>query len=358
LITAGRCVFHLNARKYLFFEREHQKPCLDLTRSFRFHWKQETNLFHKLEKEMYMATQDIHFYFIDVFAQKPLNGNPLALVVDAQDLSQATMQQIAREFNQSETTFLLPPTRQEAKWRLRSFTPVGIEVAGAGHNALGAWWWLAEAGQLELSESQTVFQQEIGEQVLPVEVLAEQRREGAPWQPTTIGMTQTAPSFGSIHKDPAALATALGLEAVDLSVEGFPAQVVSTGAAHLLVPVQSREAIRRAQPDAKRLFQHLRSFGGQGCYLFSLDTVDPAATAHTRFFNPTEGIVEDPATGTAAGPLACYLAKYGRIGSSATVTIEQGYTLMRPSRIEVRLHGNEVRIFGAGVTAAEGVLRL
>lgn len=305
-----------------------------------------------------MREQHLRFYIVDVFAHKPLSGNPLALVVNGQDLNQATMQQIAREFNLSETTFLLPPTRQEASWRLRSFTPVGVEVGGAGHNALGAWWWLAEAGQLELSGPQTVFQQEIGEQILSVEVLAEKRREGASWQPTTIGMRQTAPSFGAIHPDSAALAAALSLEATDLSVEGLSPQVVSTGAAHLLVPVRSREAIKRAQPDAKRLYQHLHSVGGQGCYLFSLDTVDPAATAHTRFFNPTEGIVEDPATGTAAGPLACYLAKYGRISSSATVMIEQGYELMRPSQIEIRLHGDEVRIFGAGVTVAEGVLRI
>jgi PhzF family phenazine biosynthesis protein len=97
--------------------------------------------------------------------------------------------------------------------------------------------------------------------------------------------------------------------------------------------------------------QQLRSVEGQGCYLFSLDPVDPAAVAHTRFFNPTVGIVEDPATGSAAGPLACYLAKYGYIALEATVLIEQGYALMRPSRIEVR-------VFGAGVTVAEGVLRL
>jgi trans-2,3-dihydro-3-hydroxyanthranilate isomerase len=305
-----------------------------------------------------MRGQPLHFYLIDVFAQKPLSGNPLALVVEAQDLSQATMQQIAREFNQSETTFLLPPTRQGADWRLRSFTPVGVEVGGAGHNALGAWWWLAESGQLALSGSQTVFQQEIGELVLPVAVRAEKGREGATWQPTSIAMAQTAPSFGATHNDPVALAAALGLGAADLSGEGFPAQVVSTGAAHLLVPVRSREAIERAQPDAQRLSQHLRSVSGQGCYLFSLDTIDPLATAHTRFFNPTEGIVEDPATGTAAGPLACYLAKYGRISSVATVTIEQGYTLKRPSRIEVRLQSNEVRIFGAGVIVAEGTLWL
>src|ERR1051326_1339044 len=125
-----------------------------------------------------MTRQPLRFYFVDVFASEPLNGNPLSLVVDAEDLSQETMQRIAREFNQSETTFLLPPTRPEADWRLRSFTPTGVEVGGAGHNALGAGWWLAEAGRRMLSGPRMVFQQEIGELVLPVEVLAEEGKEG------------------------------------------------------------------------------------------------------------------------------------------------------------------------------------
>lgn len=305
-----------------------------------------------------MKRQPLRFYLVDVFADEPLNGNSLALVADGQLLSEDIMRRLAREFNQSETTFLLPPTRPKADWRLRSFTPAGIEVTGAGHNALGAWWWLAEAGRLELSGPRTVFQQELGEHVLPVEVLAEKADEEKQWRPTTIGMTQAAPAFGAIHHDQAALAKSLALEAVDLAVEGLPVQVVSTGTAHMLVPVRSREAIQRARPDAKSLYQQLRSVGGQGCYLFSLDPVSSTAAAHTRFFNPTVGIVEDPATGSAAGPLACYLAKYGRITAEATVLIEQGYAQERPSHIEVRLRGDEVRIFGAGVTVAEGVLHL
>ena len=90
---------------------------------------------------------------------------------------------------------------------------------------------------------------------------------------------------------------------------------------------------------------------GQGCSLFSLDPVDPAAVASTSFFNPTVGIVEDPATGSAAGPPACYLATYGHITSEAQVMIEQGYAQERPSHIEVR-------VFGAGVMVAEVVLQL
>src|SRR5579884_1681920 len=220
--------------------------------------------FHQRKKRKKMPEQPLRFYYIDVFANEPLSGNPLSLVVDAQGLSQEMMQRIAREFNQSETTFLLPPTRPEATWRLRSFTPTGVEVGGAGHNALGAWWWLAEAGRLELSGPGTVFQQEIGELLLPVEVQAKQHKEGEQWRPTAIGMKQTAPSFGAIHHDPEALAAALALETSDLAVKDFPAQVVSTGAGHLLVPLRSREAIARAQPDAKSLYQQLRTVDGLG----------------------------------------------------------------------------------------------
>jgi trans-2,3-dihydro-3-hydroxyanthranilate isomerase len=305
-----------------------------------------------------MRGQKVRFYMIDVFAPEPLTGNPLSLVVDAPDLSLETMQRIAREFNQSETTFILPATRSQADWRLRSFTPMGVEVGGAGHNALGAWWWLAEAGQLRLSGPRTVFQQEIGEEILPLEVQAKQGENEGPWQPVAIGMRQTAPVFGKVHTDREKLAAALGLQSVDLAVEALPAQVVSTGAGHLLVPIRNREAINRAQPETRNLAGELRSVGGEGCYLFSLDPIDPTAAAHTRFFNPTAGIIEDPATGTAAGPLTCYLAKYGRIASEATVIIEQGDALLRPSRIEVRLRNDEVHIFGAGITVAEGVLHL
>jgi len=106
-------------------------------------------------------------------------------------------------------------------------------------------------------------------------------------------------------------------------VEEMPAQVVSTGVAYLLVPVRSREAIKRAQPDAKSLYTQLHSVDGQGCYLFSLGLVHPAAVAYTCCFNPTVGIVEDPATGSAAGPPACSLATYGHITSEAQVMIEQ-----------------------------------
>jgi PhzF family phenazine biosynthesis protein len=111
------------------------------------------------------------FHLVDVFAVEPLTGNPLAVVDGGTDLAPGLFQRIAREFNQSETTFLLPPTRPEADWRFRSFTATGAEVFGAGgHNSLGVWWWLAQAGRLALTGSATEFHQEIGDRVLPVTI--------------------------------------------------------------------------------------------------------------------------------------------------------------------------------------------
>src|SRR5271167_1965619 len=115
-----------------------------------------------------MRMGHLPFYLVDVFSDQPLRGNPLALVPDGERVDEATMRRVAREFNQSETTFLLPPTRAGADWRLRSFTPSGQEVFGAGHNCLGAWWWLAESGRLDLGHSGGKFIQQIGDHLLPV----------------------------------------------------------------------------------------------------------------------------------------------------------------------------------------------
>ncbi|HXH05074.1 MAG TPA: PhzF family phenazine biosynthesis protein [Vicinamibacterales bacterium] len=301
-----------------------------------------------------MSPRRLHLRFsiVDVFTQEPLEGNPLAVVEEAQGLDETTMRRIAREFNQSETTFLLPPTRPGADWRLRSFTPAGAEVFGAGHNALGAWWWLAEAGRVKLDAPRTILMQELGDRVLPVEVASADGRVVA------ITMTQASATFGATLDDRSAVAAALDLARADLATDRFPAQVVSTGAAHLLVPLRSRAAVDRARPDAERLAALLRAVGGQGCYLFSLDPLDPAATAHARFFNPTVGISEDPATGSAAGPLACYLVSRGVCEDGAAIVIEQGHAMGRPGRIEVRVQGHEVRITGRAVVVGEGTLRL
>ena len=293
----------------------------------------------------------VPFYFVDVFATDPLTGNPLSLVPDADGLDEARMRAIAREFNQSETTFLLRPSLPGASVRLRSFTPIGAEVGGAGHNALGAWLWMQAAGRLP-PPGPDGLRQEIAGQVLPVEVISQ------PGEPATVWMDQSPPQFGAVAGDRVFLAAALGLAEDDLPA-GEPAQVVSTGAGHLLVPVSNRVAVDRAAPDAARLAEVLRQAGGEGCYLYSRDPVDPAAAAaYTRFFNPVMGIAEDPATGTAAGPLVARLAAEGKIADQSTVIIEQGYALGRPSNIQVSISGQRIRVGGSGLVVAEGTLAL
>ncbi len=297
-------------------------------------------------------TTRVLFYFVDVFASHPLSGNPLSLVTDADRLDEAQMRAISREFNQSETTFLLHPSLPGATWRLRSFTPIGAEVAGAGHNALGAWLWLAASGRLPASGEGAALAQGIAGQVLPVEVTRENGR------PATVTMDQSPPDFGASVRDRAELAASLGLAEDDL-VPGEDAQVVSTGAGHLLVPVRDRMAVDRAAPDAPRLAAALRQVGGEGCYVYSPDPVDAAgAVAYTRFFNPTMGIAEDPATGTAAGPLVARLVASGQVADGATAIVEQGHALGRPSRIQVTVSGRRVRVGGSGLVVAEGTLHI
>ena len=298
----------------------------------------------------------VAFCFVDVFARRPLTGNPLSLVPDADRLTEPQMRAIAREFNQSETTFVLRPSRPQATWRLRSFTPIGAEVFGAGHNTLGAWLWLAAAGRIEPGGDGQLTQ-EIGDEVLPVKV--GRGDDGL----VSVTMDQSAPEFGGVAGDHAELAAALGLTGAEL-VPDEPAQVVSTGAGHLLVPLRDRAAVDRARPETERLASVLRQAGGEGCYIYSRDPLGgPAdgtvAVAYTRFFNPTVGIAEDPATGTAAGPLVARLVAGGQVRAEGhPVIVEQGCALGRPSRIQVSVAGPRVRVGGSGLVVAEGTLAL
>ncbi|WP_308465554.1 PhzF family phenazine biosynthesis protein [Rathayibacter soli] len=292
----------------------------------------------------------IPFHFVDVFADGPLRGNPVSLVDDADNLDDATMRAIAREFNQSETTFILTPTESAATVRLRSFTPNGAEVFGAGHNALGTWLWLIET-KLGHEAPAGGFAQQIGDEILPVEVTRE------PGGQTAVSMSQSAPTFGKKFTDRSRLAGSLGLGRSAISA-GFDAQVVSTGAGHLLVPLIDKTAVDGAVPDARKLTAILEEVGGEGCLLYSLDPNSADALAYARFFNPIMGISEDPATGTAAGPLVALLISRGQALGGITAIIEQGYLLGRPSRIRVTVNGTDVRVSGSGVVVADGVLHL
>ncbi|MFI2363655.1 PhzF family phenazine biosynthesis protein [Promicromonospora sp. NPDC019610] len=292
---------------------------------------------------------DVPFYWVDVFAATPLTGNPLALVPDADALPERTMGAIARELNQSETTFLVRPDRPGADHRLRSFTPGSVEVFGAGHNAMGAWIWLALSGRLEADRD--TFVQQIGADLLNVRV------SGRPPSAVEVTMEQSAPRFLRRVEDRAALAAVLGLGTEDLDAERV-AEVVSTGAEHLLVPLRSATAVDAAQPDTAGLRALLADAGAEGCYLYTVADGTAGVSAYTRFFNPTVGIAEDPATGTAAGPLAAVLVRDGLAADPARIVVEQGRKLGRPSLVTLGVDGPLVTISGSGIVVAEGTLHL
>lgn len=294
------------------------------------------------------STRTIPYAIVDVFADTPLRGNPLAVVPDADGLSTEAMQAIAAEFNLSETTFILRPTMPGADAWLRSFTPTGDEVSGAGHNALGAWWWLAETGAIGDAEH---AKQQLGGAVLPVTI---SRTAGGR---RTIGLVQGPPRIiGPVSSRPD-LAAALGLSSTDITPDADSAVTVSTGAPHLLVELASRPAVDRAAPDAAALFKVLAASDAQGCYLYTRD-VDGAEKAYARFFNPTVGIREDPATGSAAGPLGWLLARHDVTTWGDDTVILQGVKMGRESRLTVVAHPDTVTLHGSAVLAATGHLHL
>lgn len=279
---------------------------------------------------------------VDVFADRALTGNPLAVVTDADDLDMETMAAIAVEFNLSETTFVSSPGLPGADWRLRSFTPSGDEVVGAGHNALGAWWWLAESGRA----TPPCATQELGGRTLPVRIVVV---DGV----TTIGLDQGQVTLDRARVRGSDLVSALGIGASS----GTPvADVVcgSVGSRHLLVPLASRAAVDEVQPDSGQLRTLLSETGAQGCYVYTTaaEGLPGAPDAYARFFNPTVGIAEDPATGSAAGPLAAHLAG-GRPGDS---TILQGVRMGRPSVLQVSVREDGTTLKGTCALSATGQL--
>lgn len=286
------------------------------------------------------------FFFVDVFASRPLSGNPLVVVPDADELSVRRMQEVAREFNQSETTFIVKPAVPGADWQLRSFTPIGAEVGGAGHNALGACLWLA---QMRLPRDRARFVQQIGQDLLPV--LIDREADAV-----VVSMDQAAPRFEGVVANRSELAASLGIGVEDLAAAD--ALVVSTGAEHLMAPLRSSAVVDRVQPDTARLAALLQAVGGEGCYAYCLQDTQNEAHAYARFFNPTMGIPEDPATGTAAGPLAARLVADGDLPDGSTVLIGQGHAIGRPSRLRVTISGDIVRLSGGGLVVAEGTLHL
>ena len=296
------------------------------------------------------------FFQLDVFTDRPLTGNPLAVLPHAQGLESGQMQALAREMNLSETSFVFPSER--ATRRLRFFTPAD-EVPLPGHPTVGTWWLLAALGELGLPAGgahQVTQETNVG--VLPVDI----HMEGG--APRLVEMTQAQPEFGSHVEDTARLAEALG-GGPDLIPPGTAPQIVSTGISQLMIPTASLQAIQALPSGGKGgdLSAFLRELGTDCAMCYALETESPEATVHCRMFAPGLGVPEDPATGSASGALGAYLVHHRIVlprEGVATVVVEQGLEIGRPSRITVEVTGSPdggiaaVRVGGQAVTIIEG----
>jgi trans-2,3-dihydro-3-hydroxyanthranilate isomerase len=272
----------------------------------------------------------------DVFTDTPLAGNPVAVFTDARELETEQMQRLAREMNLSESVFVLPK-EGDGHARIRIFTP-SVELPFAGHPTLGTAFVLAQPMQLDQIRLET------GMGVVPIAL----EREGSR---IVFGrMVQPLPLWEALP-DADALLAALGVERSELPVELY-----DNGVRHVYVELGSAEQVAALRPDLVAL-SDFPAVVGVNCFAGS------GTRWKTRMFAPAGGVSEDPATGSAAGPLAVHLARHGRIGWGDEIEISQGSEIGRPSKLYARAEGSaeqieRVEVGGSAVVVARGEFRL
>lgn len=278
---------------------------------------------------------DFRYVVCDVFTDRPLTGNQLAVFTDARAIPEETLPLLAKEMNFSETVFVYPASAG-GHARIRIFTP-RRELPFAGHPVLGAAFVLGGPLQLET----IVLETGIG--LVPVALQREGPRIIFGW------MTQPIPKVETVPEAAAILAALGGVKAA------LPVERYVNGPRHVMVNVESPDHVARVAPD----FAALARATGDGVSCFA------GSDKHwkTRMFAPGHGINEDPATGSAAGPLACHLLRHGRIASGDEIEIAQGAEIGRPSTLYARVTGTRdtigaVEVGGCAVTVARGEFRL
>ncbi|MCY3834476.1 MAG: PhzF family phenazine biosynthesis protein [Chloroflexi bacterium] len=296
----------------------------------------------------------LDYHLIDVFTNRQFGGNQLAVFSDPPTgLRASIMQRIAKELNLSETTFVFPPVAAGNCCRLRIFTPAA-ELPMAGHPTIGSAYMLARLGRLgPIDGAMTIT---IEEGVGPISVSI---RSAAKGDPTEVWMKQPTPRFLDIKSDRSAIAAMLSLKASDLHASA-PMQVLSSGLPFLFVMINSLEALRRIRFRHDVWSNQLAGAPGENVFVATTETVNADSSAHCRMFAPALGISEDPATGSASGPLGAYLLKYELLQSCDMVS-EQGFEIGRPSfiRISVQRDGeafSQVAVGGGCVYVGHGSL--
>jgi trans-2,3-dihydro-3-hydroxyanthranilate isomerase len=300
----------------------------------------------------------LKYHLLDVFTDRAFGGNQLAVFTNGQGLSPTLMQSIAKELNLSETTFVLPPQSPENDYQVRIFTPA-IEMPMAGHPTVGTTFVLALEKMLDFTGPESSYRLEEGVGVIPVTI------RGTAGRPDFIMMSQPLPTFGPEFPSRETVAGILSLDPADL-VEDLPLQVVSCGVPFLFVPIKSLAAIRQIKLRLDHWERDLKNFAAPQLFVFTQEVENTGSTVHSRMFGPGVGIMEDPATGAASGPLGCYLVRHGLVAegkTTAKIISEQGIELGRPSFIHIEIDRTAgqiggVRVGGQSYYIGEGYLEV
>jgi len=274
----------------------------------------------------------MRYLHYDVFTDRKFEGNQLAVFHDARGLSSEQMQAITKEMNFSECTFILPAEAPATDIRMRIFTP-GTELPMAGHPTIGSTFALAELGVIAPGRESFVFGLGVGP--TKVELSWEGSRLSFAW------MDQGRPDVRQPASPRPDIIRAVGLDAVAVDRTGLPIEEISCGNAFTIVPVGTREAVDAAEADLAAMRRLGSSFPGGhvGVLFFTTEPVEADVLSYSRMFAPGAGVVEDPATGSAAGPLGCYLVRHGlalREQMHDMINL-QGVAMGRPSRLHMRI---------------------
>ena len=298
----------------------------------------------------------LRYLHLDVFTSKPFEGNQLAVFPDPGELNADMMQRIAREMAFSESTFIYP-AEKGGDARMRIFTP-GAELPMAGHPTIGSTFALAIEGTIARGRDEFVFELGVG----PTPVSLEWEKSGLAFA----WMTQPLPTFGTIIGDRAGMAGALGLEEQSLAAR-LPIQMVGCGVPFLFVPIATRKAVDAVAIDRRALVRACEAAGIEELpvFLFTTEAGADEATVYSRMLAPGFGIVEDPATGGASGPLGSYLLHHGLVAAAnaGQILSLQGAAMGRPSWIHIAIDGQpdritRVRVGGRSVLVGRGELMI
>lgn len=292
------------------------------------------------------------FVTLDVFTTRRHAGNPLAVVLQSEGLDTEAMQAIAREFNLSETVFVFPPENPGHRAAIRIFTP-GAELPFAGHPTVGSAVWLALSDEAEGAPTDLlVLEEKVGPVSCAVEVKGSHAGHAVftlPRLPEQMGETAAAE----------VLAAALGVDREDIGFGTHLPAVFTAGVPYICIPVGSREAAAKARPDLGRWDAAMQ---GGAAFVYSRETAETGHHFHARMFAPNIGVLEDPATGSAAAAFAGVVMAFDKPeDGDHRFVIEQGYEMGRPSQITLEMSVRDgalvsARIGGSAVVVSEGVL--